>query len=473
MDAALRTAEVPHSALSVVAFPIDAPQRGLRLNADRPMPPASTMKLVTAAVALDRLGPNSRGKTELLVAPDPDSPASPDSPESPDRVSGRIGGIGTSVEARLSGPLYLKGGADLDLDSAALWQMLRELRERHGVRDLDGGIVVDRSLFQPARPDLGLDPFDEQPEFPYNVVPDALNLDGSLLELTLWSDDRSVQARAFPAIDGLEIDTRELGLNDSSCADWDRDWRTPRQTPRAEGGPRVVLQGSFPRGCQVRQRLQLVDRQQLTAQSLRQLWTRLGGTIGGEIREGRTPPTARTLVQHQDRPLAEALRQVLKRSDNPGSRLIFDRLGAAVATEGESTRAAAERQVRGWLTAQGLSTDGLVLENGSGLSRTERMTATQLSGVLAAAQRGAHGPELLALLPVAGVDGTLSRRFKGTAAQGRARMKTGTLRDVVALAGYVPDASGRLWVVVAMVQDDQASRARPAIDALVDWVAAH
>jgi D-alanyl-D-alanine carboxypeptidase/D-alanyl-D-alanine-endopeptidase (penicillin-binding protein 4) len=72
---------------------------------------------------------------------------------------------------------------------------------------------------------------------------------------------------------------------------------------------------------------------------------------------------------------------------------------------------------------------------------------------------------------VAGVDGTLSRRFKGTAAEGRARMKTGTLRDVVALAGFVPDSTGKTWIVVAIVNDDQAAKARPAIDALVDWVA--
>ena len=91
--------------------------------------------------------------------------------------------------------------------------------------------------------------------------------------------------------------------------------------------------------------------------------------------------------------------------------------------------------------------------------------------MLGAPARGPHGPELLATLPVAGVDGTLARRMKGTAAEGRARMKTGTLRDVVALAGYVPDSTGRTWIVVAIVNDEQAMKARPAIDALVDWVA--
>jgi len=73
---------------------------------------------------------------------------------------------------------------------------------------------------------------------------------------------------------------------------------------------------------------------------------------------------------------------------------------------------------------------------------------------------------------LAGVDGTLRRRLKGSPAEGRARLKTGSLRDTVALAGYVPDRRGRTWVLVAFLNDEQAGRrGRPVLDALADWVA--
>ncbi|WAC73923.1 D-alanyl-D-alanine carboxypeptidase/D-alanyl-D-alanine-endopeptidase [Roseateles sp. SL47] len=481
---------VPLSSLAVVAFPLDHPSRGLRLNADQPMQGASTMKLITAAAALDQLGPNSRGRTELLVEGDPTAPATTPAPE-----------------GRLSTPLYLKGGADADLDWPALWFMLRELRERQGVKDLDGGVVVDRTMFRPDRPELGAPDFDEQPEFPYNVIPDALNLNGSLLSFDLRADRQGLEMRPFPMFGGLQMDAQGMRLVEQPCKDWDDHWRLPQvqmqpqpqPQPQAQAQPQpqpvlpshigpprppvappamatpptahVQLRGAFPVDCQVRQSLNLVDRQWLTAQALRQLWTSLGGTLNGEIREGQTPAQARVLVRHQDRPLAELLRPVLKASDNATTRLIFQRLGAAAAQPGEDTLMAAQRSVKSWLSTQGIDPSDVVLENGAGLSRVERISAAKMAALLQVVQRGAHGPELLATLPVAGVDGTLARRFKGGAAEGRARMKTGTLRDVVALAGYVPDASGHLWVVVAVINDARASSARGTLDALVNWVA--
>lgn len=498
---------VPLASLAVMAYPLAQPAQGLRLNADRPMQGASTMKLLTAAAALDRLGPNSRGRTELLVEGDPTAAPSMPTPD-----------------GHLRTPLYLKGGADADLDWSALWLMLRELRERQGLSALDGGVVVDRTMFRPARPELGAPDFDEQPEFPYNVIPDALNLNGSLLSFDLQSDAQRVQVRPFPMFGGVEVDTQPLQLADGACKDWDDGWQIPQFQPlpappivavpfpahvpasgvtsgsgsasvaashpagasaaaaaaaalasangAAPASARLTLRGTFPRDCQVRQSLNVLDRQWTTAQAIRQLWTSLGGTLSGEIREGQTPAQTRVLVRHQDRPLAELLRPMLKASDNATTRLIFQRLGAAAAQPGEDTLPAAQRAVKEWLVTQGVDPGDVVLENGAGLSRVERISPAKMATMLASVYRGRHGPELMATLPVAGEDGTLSRRFKGTPAEGRARMKTGTLRDVVALAGYVPDATGQLWVVVAVVNDARASAARPTLDALVSWVAA-
>ncbi len=445
---AISQAGMDKATLGVLAYPLHRRSHALKLNADLAMQPASTMKIVTTVVALDRLGANARGRTDLMA----DAPV--------------LGDV-------LQGLLYVRGGADTDLDWGALQILLRELREQ-GVREVQGGLVLDRSLFRPARLDIGVAPFDEAPEFAYNTIPDALNLAGSVLSFRLSSDAVSVRVRAFPAWPGVELDASAMSLNDKPCKDWDDDWLTPKVsgTPL---GQRIQLAGGFPRHCSQSVDLNLLDRQWLASQALRQLWRELGGEMGGNAatdREAATPKGARLLASHQGRPLAEVARGMMKGSDNLLTRLTYLRLGAATAVEGEDTRAAAERAVREWFAAKGLDSAGLVLDNGSGLSRSERITPEQLAAVLALTWDSAQAPELLATLPVAGVDGTLSRRFKGSSAEGRARMKTGTLNEAVALAGYVWDAQERPWVVVVLLNGPgTGAKGRPVLDALVNWVA--
>jgi len=447
---ALARAGLPASALGLVAVPLQSPAgAGLRWQADLAMPPSSTIKILSAAVALDQLGPASRGRSEILADPGP-----------------------LPADGRLAGPLYLRGGADAQLDWGALWLMLRQLREL-GLREVPAGLVLDRSLFRPARPDAGQPAFDEYPDAAYNVIPDALLLNGNLLGLSLQSDAQgAVTARLSPAWPGVTVDASGLRPAERPCADWEKDWQRPRVQPRPDGGLLLQLQGSFPRQCRQQAELSLLDRQDLLDQAVRGLWRELGGSLGPRTQNGSTPPQAQLLAQHQDRPLGELLRQVLKSSDNPLARLVYLRLGAALAGPQEETLVAAERGVRAWLAARGIADTGLVLENGSGLSRRERMPARLLAEVLAAIWASPQAPELISGLPLAGVDGTLRRRLKGTAAEGRARLKTGSLRDVVALAGYVPDGQGRHWVLVAWLNHEQAlQQGRPVLDALVDWVA--
>jgi D-alanyl-D-alanine carboxypeptidase/D-alanyl-D-alanine-endopeptidase (penicillin-binding protein 4) len=445
VQAALDKGGLPADSLGFLLQPLDGSRPGLSRRADDPMSPGSTMKLVTATVALDKLGINHRGRTELLTASAP------------------VAGI-------IDGPLILRGGADPDLDWPALWWLLRQLRES-GVREIRGGLVVDRTLFKPTRFDVGLPPFDDAPEFDYNVIPDALHLNGSLLDFELQATATGVTARTLPALPGLAVDASAMTLSKRLCKDWDEVWKPAVVQPDGHGWA-LKLQGAFPANCSQRAPLQVIDRQWLVTHALRQFWTELGGSMGPGDVEGAAPIGAVVLATHRGRPLAEVLRGVMKRSDNTLTRLVYLQLGAQAAQEGELTLAASERVVRAWFATHGLDDHGLVLDNGSGLSRRERISPAQLAGLLRAGQRGAQAPELLATLPIAGVDGTLSRRLKDGPAAARARLKTGTLRDAVGLAGFVPDASGRPWVFVALLNHPEAAaKGRPVLDALVNWVA--
>ena len=512
---ALRQAGLPADALAAVVMPVAAAGDGWagswagwwarrsgvhwQAQPDRAMQPGSAIKLLTVAVALDRLGPNVSGFTELLTR----------APQHGDV---------------LAGDLVLRGGADPELGLPQLWALLAELRHGHGIREIAGDIVLDRHLFRPARPDLGAAPFDDTPQAGYNVVPDALNLGGSLAALALSSLDPAqpgaISARFVPPLPGVVVDAAALRLTDRPCRDWPADWTPPPPPDEPVPGTlRLRLQGGFPAGCELRAWLQLVDRNLLAERQLRSLWDGLGGRWTGRVHEAAapliapvdplaalvlaasppgappplplpgantlvpgvawagtsaaTPPGVRLLARHVAPPLGEVLRRTIKPSDPPLARLLYLQLGLAgmAAEPATDTSVLAEREVRRWLAEHAINTTGLVLDNGSGLSRSERITPRQLAQVLQAAHGGRWAAELLMSLPVVGVDGTMRNRLTTGPAAGLARMKTGTLRNVAALAGFVSDPQGRPHVLVAFINHEQARAGRPALDALVDWVA--
>ncbi len=449
--AALEQAGLPPDALGAIAIPRTFWARTWQHRANVPMQPGSSMKLVTTIVALDRLGPNHRGRTTLHTT-------------------------GTLNNGVLDGDVALVGSADPDFDLPALWQLLFELRQR-GVHTITGGLVLDRTLFKPARIDIGVPPFDESPEWPYNVIPDALMQSGNLMGLALSSTDGgAVSARLTPPLDGVSVDASALVLTNTDCADWDEDWLPPRVGETSPGRWRIELQGGFPRQCEAQAALQLLDRNVITERQVRAVWASLGGrftSAPGSVREAALPAGAQRIAQHESRPWGEVLRNMNKTSDNAQTRLLFLQLGvAAMKTDPNSaTLAAAQRDVQRWFDEQRIARDGLVMDNGSGLSRSERIAPRTMARAIEVAINGQHAPELLMSLPVAGVDGTMRNRLKGTRAEGWARLKTGTLKNVAALAGTVRDTRGDTWVVVAFINHDDAAKGRPALDALVEWVA--
>lgn len=448
VKAALAEAGLPEDAIGVAVLRLDSRQPLVSHRSGVPMQPASTIKLVTSAVALDRLGPNTRGFTELRSA----AP-----------VVGEV----------LQGDLVLRGGADPELGLPQLWALLAELRWQ-GVREIAGDVLLDRHLFNPPRSDLGLPPFDEAPEFPYNVIPDALQLAGNLVTLELAADGERVMARLLPPLPGVEL-VNTMRVADAPCNGWAGPglWMPP-ETSRQGAVLRIELRGAFPKHCRQRPELQLMDRTDLADRLLRHAWQQLGGTWRGQAREAEASSVGvtRLLARRESRPWGEVLRVINKRSDNPLTRMMFLGLGlkGAAAEPATPTAELAAREVQAWFREHDIPTDGLVMDNGSGLSRRERITPLQLALVVQAALNGRFAPELLMSLPQAGVDGAFVARFRDSAANGRARLKPGGLRDVGSLAGVVPDADGRPMVMV-FIANHPRPVIRKSVDALIEWIA--
>ena len=424
-------------------------------NAERSMQPASTIKLVTTIVGIEQLGPVFRGRTEL-------------------RSAGRL------VGDVLVGDLVLRGGADADLDSQALGGMLQALRNQ-GIRRIDGRLVLDRSLFNPPRTDISVPPFDESPDAYYNVVPDALLVNKNMLQLDMRSNQQQVQLVVRPELERVKIESG-FTLIPGECARWEEGWKQPEVIRESTGTIRIVLRGSFPASCVAANSINVLDRQDYVDRLVRRMWETMGGEMTGETASGVAGPDTRLLAAHVSRALPEVIRDINKASDNALARTVFLSLGSLetdpvagskpiVVAPVPSTAQRADMAIRAWMRARGINDAGMVLDNGSGLSRTERISAVQMAGVLQAGLRSKWAPEIQSSLPIAALDGTMRRRLQDSPAAERARLKTGGLRNVVAVAGYVPDATGQLCVVVAMVNAEQAGPARAALDALVDWVA--
>jgi D-alanyl-D-alanine carboxypeptidase/D-alanyl-D-alanine-endopeptidase (penicillin-binding protein 4) len=162
-----------------------------------------------------------------------------------------------------------------------------------------------------------------------------------------------------------------------------------------------------------------------------------------------------------------------KWSSNPIARQLLALVGAARSPEAPDHVAAGAQAVQALLAEAGIDRHGVVLENGAGLSREERIAASDLARLLQTVWNRPYAAEFIATLPVAGVDGTARRRFKDTPIREWAHVKTGTLRDVRAIAGFAQSRSGRRYVIVAFVEHANAAQAGDVLTALFDWLWEH
>ncbi len=447
--AMLRAANIGEAHLGIHAIRVADGTVVLSHRPDQSMQPASTMKVLTAIAGLEQLGPTYRARTELRTAA---------------KVANGV----------LDGDLVLRGMGDPDMDWESLQKMLQTLRNK-GIQRIRGDLVLDRSWYRPSRPDLGLPPFDETPEFRYNVVPDALMLNSNLIQIDMESDGTSVKARITPPLQRVEVVSAGMTMVDRECAKWEDGWQLPTTEKTAEGVIRITLKGNYPRNCNAQTSINVLDRTDFADRLFRTLWTNLGGAYEGTTREGVAPAETRSLADHRSRTLAEFVRDINKRSDNPITRMLFLALAdsdAGYRASSDSGAIRAEKVVREWLKKHGVNDRGLVLENGSGLSRTERITPAQLAAILNVAHHSRWAPEFMASLPIIGVDGAMRLRLHQTAAAQRGRFKTGSLYNTLSVAGFVPDAEGQLCIVVAILNHENlpGSVGRPILDAVIDAV---
>jgi D-alanyl-D-alanine carboxypeptidase/D-alanyl-D-alanine-endopeptidase (penicillin-binding protein 4) len=471
---ALARAKIPASALGIVVEEAGTAPRTkslLRHRAGAPMNPASVMKLVTTTAALELLGPNWKWRTPVYLD-------------------------GAIQDGTLQGDLYIEGRGDPQLVAERLWLLMRRVQGL-GITTIAGDIVLDDHLFETVPHDPA--EFDGEPLRPYNASPSALLLNFKSVLMTFTPDRAAGVARLHvePPLAGVDWPAT-VPLSADRCGDW----RGGLQANFAQIGaartqaqalasvqPRFI--GRYPAACGERfWPLAWPDPEGYNARAIAGMWQSIGGTLRGQVRRGQVPERLRDanlgggpVFALDSPPLAEVVRDINKYSNNVMTQQLFLSLEQGAGTAGDpstqntqATLAASRALLQDWwqtrLALPGQVDDGAPrIGNGSGLSREDRVSPAALARLLQYAWNSPLMPELLTSLPISGQDGTL--RPERWRARGAAHLKTGSLRDVNAIAGVVDGQSGRRYVLVALVNHPNAGAARPALEALVDWVARH
>lgn len=442
LDRILRAHHLPDSAVSLYVQDVAARQPALAFNIDTPRNPASTIKLVTTYAALEILGPTHRWRTEAYA-------------------------LGPLVGGVLDGDLLLKGYGDPWLVEEELWKFAGELRRR-GLQRITGRLLVDDSHYAPVSRDAAA--FDGQPLRLYNVQPNALMVNFKAFTFTFTPrGDGSVLVRANPDLPNLEI-VNQLKLVRAKCRGI---LSAVRMTiPEPANPNRVVFSGNYPTGCGEQSLPRTaMDPASYAYGAFKAVWQQWGGRLDGGVARAAKPPGARPYATWYSPPLAELIRPLNKWSNN----VMADAMLYGLAAESFPPPLAPEQGaavIEAWLAKAGIADEGFAMENGSGLSRSTRISARTMAGVLLHAWKSPYMPEYLASLSLAGLDGTMRNRFKHAPEAGRMHLKTGHLNDVAAVAGYVLTATGQTYVVVLLVNHPTANHGAGGelINALLRWV---
>ncbi len=412
-------------------------------GANRALNPASAIKLLTTWAALEVLGPAYTWKTEVYAN-------------------------GVLSDGVLDGDLILKGFGDPYLTSEAFWRMLGALR-RAGLGEITQDLVIDDSYFAVPREDPGA--FDSQPFRSYNVAPNALLVNFKTVRFEFFANNGELRVGMDPHLSNLAVRNR-IKLAQGRCRGYQAG--ISFDIPDRQTLSRVVLAGNFPSACAPYGLSRSVLRHHTYALGLFEtLWEQMGGRFQGRVRKDLAPENAEPILTVSSKPMGEVIRSINKYSNNVMTRQLLYTLGANASgppATPESGRAA----ITDFLAARGLQPDGLVIDNGAGLSRRTRITAELLAGVLMQAFSSPFMAEYVASLSLPGLDGTLRRRFRGRPEAGQMHLKTGRIDHVAAIAGFVQGQSGRRFVVVALLNHTDVHRGpgEEFQNALLRWLVA-
>jgi D-alanyl-D-alanine carboxypeptidase/D-alanyl-D-alanine-endopeptidase (penicillin-binding protein 4) len=403
------------------------------LNENKDLTPASITKIVTAAAVLQKIGAGTKLQTGLYSA----APVK---------------------DGVLKGDLLLKGGGDSGFVSESMWFLVNELM-RTGIKKVEGDVLVDDTDFDSVRADPSRDP--ERVDRAYDAPVGAMSFNWNSISIFIRPGEAGKPPQVYldPIDNGFTVVNRAKTTSSGG-----------NNLEVSRDGNKITVNGSIGVNAnEVPVYKNIDDPVEWSGRNLIFFLSQRGITVGGKARPGERTPEMKLLAKADSKPIALAVADMMKFSNNYVAEMLTKNLAAHKAPTETASLEAGMKVVRSTLAEMGIPESRFTLVNPSGLSRRNKMKAADMAKVLAASYR--HFPsfaEYLTALPMAGIDGTLKNRMKNSAGQGWVRAKTGLLTGVVGLAGYAgrKDGSVRAFVFIFNGKGEQGDSARRLFDAL-------
>ncbi len=408
------------------------------LNEHKTRIPASVIKVLTTYASVLKLGFDYRWPTKFYTT-------------------------GTLQNGVLQGDLLIKGFGDPTLNAEDLEKITSEIREE-GIREIRGDIVIDRSYFEVGNKDSS--GFDENLYSAYNAMPDAMMFNERVVTVCVIPKENKVHKKhadeSYKVVDQLEHVNKPC----TGRYSWPR-----VKIDKSEVVPTVFLQGKISKRCGKRNICQVITKPYKSFYyALKDRLIQEGISVRGGLKLRKIPKEARELFTHYSDSLEEIISETAKESNNLYARHLLLLLGAKLYGA-PATMKKGRDAVKYILDSRGALGEGkLKIDNGSGLSRTSKMNAKLLADMYDDAY-DRYGSRWMETLSIAGVDGTIKRRFRNTVVNKRAWMKTGTLRQVKNIGGYVKNRAGKFYTVVIMINSPKAKyRGAKLQDEIMEWL---
>ncbi len=388
------------------------------LNPYKAFTPASVAKLATCYAALLELGEDFRWPTQIFYR-------------------------GSIKQGVLHGDIIIKAYGDPSLSSYNVSQFAKRIAG-YGIRKITGNMIIDRSFFQNSKKISS--GFDKNFVSQYNSMPDCMMINNHLNSIKIEPTANGIRAyranedRSFKLINNIKaVNSRCRGRNA---------WPKVRFL-KDNDSITVKLEGTLSTKCRPFSISKVLSPSYKSFYYIFSHFLNKNGiSFKGKLILAKKPADAKLLFTHFSRPLSKLIAHTLKKSDNLYARHIFLLLGAKLYGA-PATLQKGQMAVKEILSSRDLLNSSDIIINGSGLSRKSRLSAITLNKILDDAYRN-YGQKWLYMLSIAGVDGTLKRRFAHSIVKKRAFMKTGTLKKAKNIAGYVQGKSGRLYNTVIL-----------------------
>lgn len=408
------------------------------LNANTPRTPASVVKVFTTYASILKLGFHYRFPTKFY----------------------RKGKLSKGI---LKGDLIVRGMGDPSLSSKDLESIVKQIKSR-GIRKITGNIIIDRSYFEVGNKNTS--GFDKNTYSPYNAMPDAMMFNERVSTVCVIPNQNSVTKKHA---DGSYQVINQLKRVNKPCRG-KYSWPGVKIDSQ-DDKTKIWLKGSISKRCGKRNICKVVTQPYKSFYyALKDSLHKAGIQVRGTMRLAKVPKHAKPLFTHYSEPLEEIISKTAKKSDNLYARQLLLILGAK--TYGApATLHKGQRALERILDQKGALGSGMMrIDNGSGLSRTAKISAKQLAQMFEHAYKR-YGKKWMNTLSIAGVDGTIKKRFRGSVVKNRAWMKTGTLKRVKNIGGYVKSKSGHLYAVTILVNTHKGNwRAAGLQNEIIKWL---